>query len=204
MQEPFTCREWVDLHSGAHPQPQPLARALTLTLPLTLPLPLPLTLTLPLIRQVLLRRRRRLHAAGRACRQDYLLPVHDGLRCAQRRQARALLGLGLALSRPPPALQTYHPGLSPRTRPQPQASPAPIQACALPALPDRQLNRGTARAAAPPALVPPALVRGAPGDTGAAAPAAAPHAGGAARAARAAAARLHRLLGRCKATSINY
>ena len=45
VQEPFTCREWVDLHSGAHPQPQPLARALTLTLPLTLPLALTLTLS---------------------------------------------------------------------------------------------------------------------------------------------------------------
>ena len=121
-----------------------------------------------------------------------MLPVHDGLRCAQRRQARAPLGLGLALSRPPPALQTYTPGPSPRTRPQPQASPVPIQACALPALPDRQLHRGAARAAAPPALVSPALVRGAPGRTGAAA-------GRAARAARAAAARLHRLLGRSKA-----
>ena len=163
------------------------------------------------IQPQVLRRRCRLHAAGRASgRPADLLPVHDGLRCAQRRQVRALLGLGLALSRPPPQpspppLQAYHPGLSPRTRPQPQASPVPIQACALPALPDRQLNRGAARAAAPPALVP-ALVRGAPCRTGAAAPAAAPAAGGGrtGRAARAAAARLHRLLGRCKATSINY
>ena len=53
VQEPFTCREWVDLHSGAHPQPQPLARALTLTLPLPLPLTLTLALNLILSRRVL-------------------------------------------------------------------------------------------------------------------------------------------------------
>ena len=53
VQEPFTCREWVDLHSGADPEPQPLTRALTLTLPLTLPLTLTLALTLTLSRRVL-------------------------------------------------------------------------------------------------------------------------------------------------------